>query len=88
MQITFSAYEVSIVKDVVQVLIVPALGWFMKAAITKSRTMINEMVTDNVNRIKEELIRHIDDRFERHEVLAFSKLTDLTKTIENGGGIK
>ncbi len=88
MQITFTANQVEIARKIFDFLIWPAFGWFARRAYKKLVESINKFITDNVNRIKNEIVDelsgYIDVKFQDHEESAFSRITALEILVKKG----
>jgi hypothetical protein len=87
-QITFSAEQVEEARKVFEFLIWPAFGWIARHAYKKLVNSINKFITDNVNRIKNEIVDelsgYIDVKFQDHESSAFSRITALEILVKKG----
>jgi hypothetical protein len=55
---------------------VASLWAILQRAITASRNKLHEIMTDNANRVRDEVVLHIDSRFKEHETSAFKRLDD------------
>ncbi len=76
-QITFTADQVTWAKDIFQILIVPMALWIFKSSVKKLHDTLNEIITDNTNRNRDELKEYFDKKFSEHEIhddLRFSNL--------------
>jgi hypothetical protein len=63
-QLVISADQLTLIKDIVQVVLIPLAGWMIKRWIARSRELIHFMITDNVNRSIQDVKAHIDERIE------------------------
>jgi hypothetical protein len=66
MQIVISAEQVHTFRDWVEPFILPGLTWMIQRTVKTSREKINGIVTDNVNRVRDELLKHIDEQLKVH----------------------
>lgn len=66
-QITISAEQLKDIKNWVEIVVWPSLPFIGHRLMLVMKTRLNEVMTDNVNRIKDELISHIDRKFDVHE---------------------
>jgi hypothetical protein len=58
------------------------LIWLVKTWINTLRIRLNEIITDNVNRIRGDLMNHVDDKFKQHEIDAFKKIDTLETLVK------
>lgn len=64
MQIQISAEQVELARRwILEPLFIPGLLWVYKTL----KRRINLLVTENVNRIRDELKQHVDDKIAEHE---------------------
>lgn len=66
MQIIITAEQIKQFRVFADPLIVPLLLWIGKRTIARSRTLLHEVVTDNANRIRTEMIDHFDEKLSEH----------------------
>jgi len=85
MQITLTADQLRVIRDFAEPIVLSVLVWLVKSWIKSLRERLNEIVTANVNRVKEELVLHIDLKFKEHENSAFERIASLEKAVN---GIK
>ena len=64
-------------SEVITPIAVAVATWILKVIISQLKITLNQIITDNVNRIAAELVIHIDKRFETHEKLAFDRIDEL-----------
>lgn len=67
MQITFSPEQIDYARKVFEFVVWPVAGWISRTAFKQGIRMLNDIITDNTNRIKDELKVYIDKRFQEHE---------------------
>lgn len=79
-QITISAEQVRMIRDWAEPAAVPIIIWLWKRSVKATRTAFNQMITDNVNRGRDELQAHVDKKFLDHEDSAFARIADLEKS--------
>ena len=87
LQITFSAEQVSWARDVFNVLIIPFAGWIVKRWIKRLRDALNDFISENLNRVKQELCFYLDTKFKEHEDNAFARISDLEKSVKDLKGV-
>ena len=76
-QITITSGQISTVKQVLSAIGTVASLWaIMQRAITASRNKLHEIMTENANRTRDEIVMHVDAKFEQHENSAFKRLDD------------
>ena len=66
MQITVTADQIREFRTFADPLLIPVAWWAMKRGLAKSRDLLHEIITDNTNRVRDELIGHIDERIAEH----------------------
>lgn len=66
MQIIISAEAIKQIRVWADPLVVPFVLWLGKRTIRKSREALHGVITDNVNRIRAELVAHIDMKILEH----------------------
>lgn len=96
MQLVPTAEQWNVIDKVVRYVLFPALGWFFKSLVHNLRDNLNTVVTNNANRIRDDLATHInetitdqeisthayiDTKFRQHEDSAFSRITALEKSV-------
>lgn len=82
MQILITADQIKALRVYLDPLVVSALIWFAKRSFNAVVHKLNKIVTDNNNRIKEDIIQYIDKKFEAHEVLERECINELKKAAE------
>jgi hypothetical protein len=70
-----------VASNVAQYGIFPFMGWLYKRAKLAVFKSLNEMITDNSNRIRDELLVIMDKKFEEHEQNAFCRLDEINKNV-------
>ena len=73
------------VPTIVEAVGVPVVTWLVKRMVKSLKEGLNEIITENVNRIRDELQQHIETKFQEHEDNAFSRITNLENQVK---GIK
>jgi len=66
----------------IEVVVIPLAGWIAKSWISSAKTALHAIITENTNRIREEILEHIDRKFEDHEHAAFQRLTNLEDMVK------
>ena len=66
MQIQISAEAIKQIRVFADPLVVPFLLWIGRRMLKKSRETLHAVITENANRIRTELIAHIDVKLEEH----------------------
>lgn len=77
-QLSPSAEQLQFIRTWMDPVILPVIWFIVRKAYKSAISSLNGIITDNVNRIKEEisekLIKHIDLKFKDHEESAFARL--------------
>lgn len=63
LHLTLTDSQVGYVKDVVNICLIPFIGWLVR----QSRNKINEIITTNVNRIRDEIMGALEAKLKSHE---------------------
>ena len=66
MQITVTVEQEHLILTIIQVVVIPFCLWMFKAMLAGSRRVLNQMITDNVNRSANEQREYMDRRFQEH----------------------
>lgn len=78
MQLLISAEQVEMARKWVEPLILPLLVWGYK----KLKEKINLLVTENVNRIRDELKNHVDDKISEHEKVEMRFFSEMKRDFD------
>lgn len=96
MQLSPTADQWKVIEKVAQYLLFPALGYFFRTLVIRLRAALNDIITENVNRIKNEIVAdiniqfinqesltnsYIDTKFKEHEDNAFTRITALERSV-------
>jgi hypothetical protein len=85
MQISFSADQVHQFREWGSLVGFPLLGWVFKLILNNSReylkNALNEIITDNVNRVRDETLTHIDAQLAVHLECDARQFSDLRKVM-------
>jgi hypothetical protein len=67
--------QIALVKDIGSIVGTASILYgLIRRAITTSRHKLNSIITENTNRVRDELTLHIDASFKLHETNAFARL--------------
>jgi hypothetical protein len=75
--------DIAVIRDVLEPLAIFIVSWLLKIWITGLKVTLNEIITDNVNRISSDLAMHIDEKFKQHEINAFQRIDALERTVQH-----
>jgi hypothetical protein len=64
MQIMPTSEQMSLIREYVEPFIIPVLAWMYK----RLKTKLNGMITENANRIRDELKTYLDEALKAHEI--------------------
>jgi hypothetical protein len=76
-QITVSAEEVKLIKDICEPLVLAILTWAAKQSVKHLKLFISQIVISTVQTLKEDLIKTIED----HENRAFKRIDSVEAQI-------
>lgn len=99
MQLSLNKDQLDFIWKASEWILFPALGWYFKSLVHRLKLILNEIVTDNVNRCIRETKSYTDMKFHDHETNAFERLIIIERTLtelinvlqkdpESGDGIK
>ena len=85
----FTGQQINWLKEATSILFVyiPSVWTVLKVTLEQSRKVLNRIIAENSNRIRDELKLYLDEKFTAHEGSAFDRIDALEKAIRaNGAG--
>lgn len=61
---------------------VSVIAWLIKIWIKSGISKINQIITDNNNRIKDDVIAHVDKKFNEHEKMELVCIENLKQAVK------
>jgi Heat shock factor binding protein 1 len=76
--------QIGALKDWVVAPTVGAVVWaLIQRGLTSSRNKLHTIMTENANRTRDDLMNHIDAKFQQHENSAFARLDEQDRRLKD-----
>jgi hypothetical protein len=82
MQITISADQMHQLREWGQTVLLPLIAWGGRRTIKALKETLNEIITENVNRVRDETLQHIDEQLAVHLESDARQFADLRKALD------